>query len=190
MLTSVDSSEPIGAGGPLPSLSVWSVISLVLLALALCAPALLLVLLPHHPADDPALGAEIALLVFVCLGALFGCTVLGVITGWVGVRRSRGYPELPWAGLALNSALLLLQLLLPLLILAVSEPGANWVVAPMIVMVGIVFAALAGVREFVGRAKRVNNPVPSGWRLWWVWFLGVGCGVGAMMGILSLTHPK
>jgi hypothetical protein len=157
----------------------------------------------HHKRTDPAIqgGQAAAAFTFAAIAStvigLFCwwliltfrvATVLGVITGWVGVRRSRGYPELPWAGLALNSALLLFQLTMPLVLLAVSEPGANWGVAPMIAIVATVFAALAGAREFVMRAKPMNDPAPSGWRLWWVWVLGVACGTGVMGCILGLLR--
>jgi hypothetical protein len=192
MSTLVKSS--VDGGGPSRSLSVWSVISLVLLALPLFAPFLLVVFLQDLRAGGPAAGAVLAFILFVCLGAEFGCTLLGVITGWVGVRRSRGYPELPWAGLAIHSALLLLQLILLLVLpytlgrLPGSDDGVRWIVAPMIVIVGTVSAALAGAREFVGRAKRMNDPVRSDWRLWWMWFLGLACGTGVMVCILRLVQ--
>jgi hypothetical protein len=100
-----------------------------------------------------------------------------------------GYPEWPWAGPALNCAMLLLELVLPPLMLAVSEPGAPWIVAPVTLVVGTVFAALAGAREFVGRARGTNDLVPSGGRLGWLWLLGVACGTGVMVCILGLTCP-
>jgi hypothetical protein len=195
MSTSAKSSQPDEAGGPSKSLSFWSVISLVLLALPLFAPLLLLVFLQDLRAGGPAAGAVLAFLVFVCLGAAFGCALLGVITGWVGVRRSRGYPELPWASLAVHSALLVLQLILLILLpytlgrLPGSDDGARWVVAPMIVIVGTVSAALVGAKEFLGQAKRMNDPVRSDWRLWWVWFLGLACGTGVMVCILRVVQP-
>jgi hypothetical protein len=187
MPSSVNSSQPVDADGSLRCLSAWSVISLVLFVPALFAPLLLLVSLPHHSASGPAEGAEVAFLLFVCLGAGFGSTVLGVLTGWVGVRRSRGYPEWPWAGLALHGALLLLQLVLWIVLLPGSEAGAKWIVVLMIIIVGTVFAALVGAREFVARAKRTNDAISSSWRLWWMWVLGLACGTGVMGCILRLT---
>jgi hypothetical protein len=183
-MSTENSSEPVGTGGLLRSLSAWSVISLVLFALTLSAPLLLLVFWRRELADDPALGAEKAFLVFVCLAAVFGCSLFGVITGWIGIRRSRGYQELPWAGLALNSALLLLQLVLPPVLLAVSEPGAAWLMAPTIVILGAVFAALVGVRDFIGRT---NHPVRAGW---WIWFLGVACGTAVLVFIRLLMPAR
>jgi hypothetical protein len=185
MSTSVNSSQLVDADGPVRSLSAWSVISLVLFGVAILVPLLALVFLPHH-AVGPADAAALTFLWFVCLAAEFGCMVFGVITGWVGVRRSRGYAEWPWASLALNSALLLLPVVLLIVLLPGSEAGAQWVVLPMIIMVGTVFAALAGAREFVGRAKGMNDPVPSDGRLGWVWLLGVACGTGVMGFILRL----
>jgi hypothetical protein len=188
MSTSANSSVPVDANRPLRSLSACSVISLVLFALAIIVLLLAFVFVPRR-AVGPADGAALAFLLFVSLTAEFACTVLGVITGWVGIRRSRDYPELPWAGLALNSALLLLQIILPIVLVPGSEAGAGWVVVPMIIIVGAVFAALVGAREFVGRAKRMNDPVPSGGRPWLEWFLGVACGTAVTIWILRLTHP-
>jgi hypothetical protein len=168
------------------SLSAWSIISLVLFALAILVMLAALVFMPHR-ATGPADAAALTLLLFVCLAGEFGCTVLGVITGWIGVRRSRGYPEWPWAGLALNSALLLLQLVLPIVLLLGSEAGAKWIVVSMIVIVGTVFAALARTRDFVRRRKPMSDSVSSGWRLWWMWCLGVACGTAVMVCLLRLT---
>ena len=57
----------------------------------------------------------------------------------------------------------------------------------MIIMVGSVFAALAGTREFVGQVK---PPTGRAWSLlaFWFWLLGVACGTGVMVGILGLTY--
>jgi hypothetical protein len=150
------------------TLSAFSVISLIFFALALCPPLFLTVFMLNYSATGPAEGAAYAFLLFICLGMLFVCTLLGVLTGWIGARRSRDYPELPWAGLALNSALLLLQLVVPPLLLAASEPGASWVVGPMILIVGTIFVAMDGAIEFA----RQPLPVSLAWR----WFLGLVCG--------------
>jgi hypothetical protein len=188
MSISVHSSEPVDAGGSLKSLSAWSIISLVLFALAIAVLLVAFLLVPHH-AVGPADAAALMFLGFVCVAAELACTVLGMITGLVGVRRSRGYPEWPWAGLALNGAVFQLQLVLPSVMLAVSAPRATWVVAAVILIVGIVFAALIYGREFVGRTRRPNDPVSSGWGLWWVWCLGVACATGVMVCLLRLTEP-
>ena len=116
MSTSVNSPETVDAGRPNRSLSVWSVISLVFFALAAGVILLAIVLVPHR-AVGPADAAALTFLVFVSLAAEFACTLLGVITGWVGVRRSHGYPTWSRAGLALNCALLLLHLVVPVVLL-------------------------------------------------------------------------
>jgi hypothetical protein len=192
MSTSVHESESVVAEQSLHSLSVWSLISLILFALAILGLLLPLIFrqdLAVLRADDPSTVA-VVFLIFVFLGAEFACTLLGVITGWVGVRRSRGYPELPWAGLALNSALLLLELVLPIVCLLAADPGIKWVVAIMIVIVWAMFAALIGARDLIARAKQTNNSLSSGWPLWWVWFLGVACGTAVTGCILRLmTTP-
>jgi VIT1/CCC1 family predicted Fe2+/Mn2+ transporter len=119
MSTSLNSSEGVDAGRPNQFLSVWSVISLVFFALAVAVPLLAFVLVPHR-AVGPADAAGLTFVLFVSLAAEFACAVLGFITGWVGVRRSRGYPAWSRAGLALNCSLLLLHLVVPVVLLGGS----------------------------------------------------------------------
>jgi hypothetical protein len=62
------------------------------------------------PGSNPAAGAGrifVAMVGFLVAGS---CTVLGVVCGWIGVRRSSGDRRLPWAAFALNSALCILLL--------------------------------------------------------------------------------
>jgi hypothetical protein len=139
-------------------------------------------------AGDPS-GVAVVFFLFVSLGTGFGSAVLGIIAGWVGVCRSRGYPELPWAGLALNSALLLVQLVVLILILPISGAGAKWVVVPVIIVAGTVFAALDYGKEFVGRFKPTTDPAPSP-ESFWFWLLGLACGTGVTVCILGLTRHR
>lgn len=185
MSSSANSAELRRAETPRRSLSAWSVVALVLFALAVLAPVPLVVIWPQMSGWGPAEGAALAFLLFVCVGGALACAVLGVLTGWVGIRRSRGYAELPWAGPALNGAVLHFPLVLLLVLLPGSETGSAWAVVPMLLVLAGVFALLVGAREFIGRPKRAGDPAESR-RVWRAWIIGVACGTGVMVGVLRL----
>jgi hypothetical protein len=112
------------------SLSMWSIVSLVLLA-----PTIIFSFLPYYfvrnsSTAGPAEGAALTVLVFGSCIVAFLCVLVGFLTGWVGARRSRRNMVLAWSGMALHGAILLL--------LAVAiAPGA----------------VLAGLAEFISRSS-------------------------------------
>jgi hypothetical protein len=87
--------------------SAWTVLSLVLLPLAIIFLFLPLAVLRGAVEGDPA-GLENTMRLAGCwLGAGF-CLFLGVISGWIGIRRYRGTSGMPWAAFALHSAIWIL----------------------------------------------------------------------------------
>lgn len=99
-----------------PNRSQWSIASLALLVLAILFIVGTIGLMSSQRGANPAAAAgRIFVGIVGCLVAE-SCTVLGVISGWIGVRRSSSAMGLPRAALALNTALCIL---LPILVLTI-----------------------------------------------------------------------
>jgi hypothetical protein len=151
---SADTSFPKRSTG---SYSLWSGVSLVLLALAITC--LLPLVYPRHAAGPALAGAQIFATILLSIVA-WCCTFLGAITGWVGIRRSSSDLGLPWAGLGLNSALCFAGIILALLSRKddsglLSPPyggGVAKLILPItLVLIGMLFSAPILARDSVGR---------------------------------------
>jgi hypothetical protein len=97
-------------------LSRWSIVSLVLWALAIVFGFLFLWVRAslHVTEGDPA-GLVITLVVIPCFFTACSWAVLGMVAGWVGLRRSHGQLALARTALLLNSALSLVGAILAVL---------------------------------------------------------------------------
>src|SRR5437763_802675 len=95
---------------PSQSLSPWSVASVVFLVLAILAAAVA-GYFARRSVTGPADGAIVALLVVTGAATTWLCSLLGTISGVIGVRRARGHPRLGVTALALNALICTLPLL-------------------------------------------------------------------------------
>ncbi len=95
-------SPPGAPESPEPSLSRWSIASLVFLGLAIIFFLLPHVALPRSTAGPAEAAGLLIELIFFLLIA-WSCTLAGAIAGWIGVRRSHGKMGFAWAGFVLNS---------------------------------------------------------------------------------------
>jgi hypothetical protein len=87
------------------SLSAWSVVSLIMLVLAIACVGMAFWVMLNTPTTGPAEGAAALFALLACCVAALAFAVLGVISGLVGVLRSRSYCGLSSACLALNAVL-------------------------------------------------------------------------------------
>jgi hypothetical protein len=87
--------------------SGWTVVSLVLLPLAIIFLFLPLAVLRGAVEGDPAGLENMGRLAGCWLGAGL-CLLIGVISGWIGIRRYRGDSGMPWAAFSLHSAIWIL----------------------------------------------------------------------------------
>jgi hypothetical protein len=94
-----------GCPGPLRPFSGWSVASLALLTLALASLLLLYQLGPSGYVAGVGNRILILLELGACLLAAWASTLVGAITGCVGVRRSGSLMGSAWAAVALNGIL-------------------------------------------------------------------------------------
>jgi hypothetical protein len=103
----------------MPSLSPWSVVSLVLLVLAILAAVVGgRILLGHSTAP-----ADAAVRVFLGLGSLaagWWCGLFGALSGWAGVRNATVRTRVGRVAVGLNTAVVVLGFCLASLLL---HPG-------------------------------------------------------------------
>ena len=153
--------------------SPWSIASLVLFAFALLVLAAMWFGLPHKVGgEDPGSAAGLLFVIIVGLLTASAATVLGILTGWVGVTRSSSRLEFAWAGLALNGALTFLAAVI-----------ATWgFLAILIFMVALLYAAWRFVKRLIGQPWPVS--LPTGF--WPGWLTGCSCAVVVCTGLYAL----
>jgi hypothetical protein len=93
---------------PTPVLSIWSIISLILLPVAIGFVVLPLIPIFQNTVEDPGLGGALTALLYSGIIMAFLCVLGGFFAGWAGARRSRGKMVLARAGIWIHGAILLL----------------------------------------------------------------------------------
>ncbi len=116
MPASSDVPQPTGQEPPRQCLSRWSVGSLVFLVLGTIFVFLFYWAPPRASEGDPA-GVVGLFVIGSCFLGAWCCSLLGIIAGWVGVRRSPGKMRLAMVALVFNVALFFLAILSLILVL-------------------------------------------------------------------------
>jgi hypothetical protein len=107
----IDGIEIVGLPNPVEPtsvLSAWSILSLILLVLAIVFCLVPFYFIQNSSGAGPAEGAALTVLVYGSLSIAFLCVVFGFFSGWTGARRSYGSMLLARAGMVLHGAILLL----------------------------------------------------------------------------------
>ena len=99
-------ASPQGQTTP-PSLSAWSIICLIMLALGipLLGIALMARSRAYGPSAGPAEGAAVLFLLVVSYSGAGACALLGALCGLVGVRRAHSSVGLARTSLVLNAVI-------------------------------------------------------------------------------------
>jgi O-antigen/teichoic acid export membrane protein len=105
-----ESSSAPSPNTPAPTrvLSRWSIISLILLPVAIGFVLLPIIPILQNTVDDPGLGGALTALMYAGFIMAFLCVLVGFFTGWAGARRSRSNMVLARAGIWIHGAILLL----------------------------------------------------------------------------------